>query len=300
MAEGKRPVTFRTRKLSPPAPMVLHPGGCGRVGHRRTSSIKGHPYGVALNCFRNSVLSRGSEWRRAFPASWFPRRPASGPGTARSRRCRGRPTRTPRSPGAVPRRRTALHDPAQVAGGHLVQAGRPRAVVGDELEQRVQVAFRRPQQRRTPEEQDAVLGRGGIACRRRRRSRRGRCPPRTPTAGRRRSPWPARCRRAPARPTWSGMVSVASFCDQIREPKTPSTPSAATPTTSPAPMATFRRAGQLPRSLGVRIVEAEAPIGTVPGRRRHVDRLARRPRRGREDAVFGHARHRSPTGWWRM
>src|SRR5690242_976492 len=38
MAEGKRPVSFRTRKLSPPAPMVLHPGGCGRVGHRRTSS----------------------------------------------------------------------------------------------------------------------------------------------------------------------------------------------------------------------------------------------------------------------
>jgi hypothetical protein len=37
MAEGKRPVTFRTRKLSPPAPMVLHSGGCGRVGHRRTN-----------------------------------------------------------------------------------------------------------------------------------------------------------------------------------------------------------------------------------------------------------------------
>src|SRR5215213_10864640 len=36
IAEGKRPVPFRTRKLSSPAPMVLHPGGCGRVGHRRT------------------------------------------------------------------------------------------------------------------------------------------------------------------------------------------------------------------------------------------------------------------------
>src|ERR1700761_7104838 len=36
IAEGKRPVSFRTRKLSPPAPMVLHSGGCGRVGHRRT------------------------------------------------------------------------------------------------------------------------------------------------------------------------------------------------------------------------------------------------------------------------
>src|SRR5659263_387972 len=36
IAEGKRPAPFRTRKLSPPAPMVLHPLGCGRVGHRRT------------------------------------------------------------------------------------------------------------------------------------------------------------------------------------------------------------------------------------------------------------------------
>ena len=36
IAQGKRPVPFRTRKLSLAAPMVLHPRGCGRVGHRRT------------------------------------------------------------------------------------------------------------------------------------------------------------------------------------------------------------------------------------------------------------------------
>src|SRR3954447_2130604 len=43
-AEGKRPVPFRTRKLSSPAPMVLHPGGCGRVGHRRTFfTLEGRP-----------------------------------------------------------------------------------------------------------------------------------------------------------------------------------------------------------------------------------------------------------------
>ena len=36
IAAGKRPVPFRTRKLSLPAPMVLHSRGCGRVGHRRT------------------------------------------------------------------------------------------------------------------------------------------------------------------------------------------------------------------------------------------------------------------------
>ena len=35
IAWGKRPVPSRTRKLRPTAPMVLHPGGCGRVGHRR-------------------------------------------------------------------------------------------------------------------------------------------------------------------------------------------------------------------------------------------------------------------------
>ena len=35
LAAGSRPVPFRTRKLSLPAPMVLHPGGCGRVSYRR-------------------------------------------------------------------------------------------------------------------------------------------------------------------------------------------------------------------------------------------------------------------------
>src|SRR5690242_281949 len=37
LAEGERPVPSRTRKLSPPAPMVLHSPGCGRVGRRRHS-----------------------------------------------------------------------------------------------------------------------------------------------------------------------------------------------------------------------------------------------------------------------
>ena len=40
IALGKRPVPFRTRKLSPTAPMVLHSGGCGRVGRRRNYSSK--------------------------------------------------------------------------------------------------------------------------------------------------------------------------------------------------------------------------------------------------------------------
>lgn len=39
IASRKRPVPFRTRKLSSIAPMVLHSEGCGRVGRRRTSSL---------------------------------------------------------------------------------------------------------------------------------------------------------------------------------------------------------------------------------------------------------------------
>jgi hypothetical protein len=42
MAKGKRPAPFRTRKLSPSAPMVLRGGPRGRVGRRRTFFHKGH------------------------------------------------------------------------------------------------------------------------------------------------------------------------------------------------------------------------------------------------------------------
>lgn len=40
IAGEPRPAPFRTRKLRPPAPMVLHPPGCGRVGHRRAHNMK--------------------------------------------------------------------------------------------------------------------------------------------------------------------------------------------------------------------------------------------------------------------
>jgi hypothetical protein len=53
IAVGKRPVSFRTRKLSLPAPMVLHLGGCGRVGRRRTQREEmahpGHTPGWAIS-----------------------------------------------------------------------------------------------------------------------------------------------------------------------------------------------------------------------------------------------------------
>src|SRR6476469_5342796 len=45
IAAGKHPDPSRTRKLSQPAPKVLHPTGCGRVGRRRTSSSQGPPHG---------------------------------------------------------------------------------------------------------------------------------------------------------------------------------------------------------------------------------------------------------------
>ena len=41
IAVGKRPVSFRTRKLSPPAPMVLLGRLGGRVGHRRIAPLGG-------------------------------------------------------------------------------------------------------------------------------------------------------------------------------------------------------------------------------------------------------------------
>ena len=41
IAAGTRPdFPFRTRKLRLPAPMVLHPPGCGRVGHRRQTTTR--------------------------------------------------------------------------------------------------------------------------------------------------------------------------------------------------------------------------------------------------------------------
>ncbi len=43
IAARKHPDPSRTRKLSQPAPRVLHPTGCGRVGRRRTSFFRrGH------------------------------------------------------------------------------------------------------------------------------------------------------------------------------------------------------------------------------------------------------------------
>ena len=60
MAAGKRPVPFRTRKLSPPAPMVLHSGGCGRVGYRRPNNFKHSTPHTTKVCGVLFVMPRGT------------------------------------------------------------------------------------------------------------------------------------------------------------------------------------------------------------------------------------------------
>src|SRR4051812_45251788 len=65
MARGKRPVTFRTRKLSLPAPMVLPRRRGGRVGRRRTTIPEGPPALMlgALRCFQERPRSSHLRYR---------------------------------------------------------------------------------------------------------------------------------------------------------------------------------------------------------------------------------------------
>ena len=67
IARGKRPVTFRTRKLRLSAPMVLQGGPCGRVGHRRTPIHDGHPEMGGHRC-----LTRGSTEGTGRPSTSTP------------------------------------------------------------------------------------------------------------------------------------------------------------------------------------------------------------------------------------
>ena len=75
MAQVRRPVPFRTRKLRPGTAMVLHSRGCGRVARRRIQrwgfpssvTLREPPFFYALLCrpAGRSTLPGGS--RRAFP-----------------------------------------------------------------------------------------------------------------------------------------------------------------------------------------------------------------------------------------
>ncbi len=80
MAQVRRPVPFRTRKLRPGTAMVLHSRGCGRVARRRILSLgvpvelrlREPPFFYALLCrpAGRSTLPGGS--RRAFPVARRP------------------------------------------------------------------------------------------------------------------------------------------------------------------------------------------------------------------------------------
>src|SRR5690606_39340698 len=71
MAKGKYPVTFRTRKSSPSAPMVLHWRRCGRVGRRRTIFRReAVPSGAASLHFTSGTLreQEGRRWQNSVEA----------------------------------------------------------------------------------------------------------------------------------------------------------------------------------------------------------------------------------------
>ena len=74
IAEGPHPIPSRTRKLSPPAPMVLQGGLCGRVGRRQIYG-PGHPKGRPGPFFwlrhdgpRKASLTQRADRRRAILA----------------------------------------------------------------------------------------------------------------------------------------------------------------------------------------------------------------------------------------
>ena len=64
LAGGKHPFPFRTRQLSPPAPMVLRAQVCGRVGRRRELFFRKRPmrnHGPSVSPRRSPRKPRPSE-----------------------------------------------------------------------------------------------------------------------------------------------------------------------------------------------------------------------------------------------
>ena len=103
IARGKRPVSFRTRKLRLSAPMVLQGGPCGRVGHRRTYFRNGHPRGwpFLFNNWRIMDKPRGQRPERK-GGSGAPSRGFKGKGKPRPGG--DRPGRDGRPRSSAPRR----------------------------------------------------------------------------------------------------------------------------------------------------------------------------------------------------
>src|SRR5260370_338455 len=109
LAEGKHPVPSRTRKLSPPAPMVLHGRLCGRVGHRRTQRKRREGPTGNGGAF---LIFRGTEFRARRERS-RETRPTAPPGAGAGRGARGGGAPGPaRGPGPRgPRRPVGRHPP---------------------------------------------------------------------------------------------------------------------------------------------------------------------------------------------
>ena len=122
IAEGRHPVPYRTRKLSPPAPMVLPGKLGGRVGRRRDSSRSAAP------SRRRFVVPGAPAIPRAFPpvpARCGPWRTTSRSRTARGPRrrpARGAGGRNPSNPAPAPR---AVSRPEAASGRPADRRGGP-------------------------------------------------------------------------------------------------------------------------------------------------------------------------------
>ena len=129
IAEGRHPVPYRTRKLSPPAPMVLPGKLGGRVGRRRDSSRSAAPEAALRRsrpwaCAPGRVPARCAPWRttkrsRTVPGAPPPARPGA-PAAATP------PTPAPAASPAVPPEAPAPPPNGQADPGAAAPRRRPR------------------------------------------------------------------------------------------------------------------------------------------------------------------------------
>ena len=97
MAQVRRPVPFRTRKLRPGTAMVLHSTGCGRVAHRRITRKKSPDTTWYRSFSRMRAHAPGSSpvWRSFSPQAASRPAPLQ-EGSRKQRRRGGRRGTTPR------------------------------------------------------------------------------------------------------------------------------------------------------------------------------------------------------------
>ena len=233
MAAGTHPFPFRTRQLSPPAPMVLGGHSPGRVGRRRILSDDARPRR------RASSRSRpGSLLRR--PPRQDPPWPSARPPPARRQRRRRpapQPARSPQEAGAGP------------AGRAQRLAAGPRRVVRDH-----------PRHGGSGEPGQSRARRGGTASR-----RRGRDDDRAPARDARRRAGTREPRRDRDRdddePRAAGARRKRAIAGRVAATETRRDARPAAPGTCP------RRSGRARTSRGRREPDAERRSSTRPGAR---------------------------------